>query len=147
MATPGEQAKYILESTFDWVAGSVITYVAPSGVNTNLPCILHDDTVKNRREVLEVANAGAIVDSVTLRVIFKTADLITAGIVLDSGGYMWYRDCRWDFPSNEPFATDESTPFADALNIFTVLYIRRNAELLHSTPSSTDPTFGFDSWT
>lgn len=149
MSLLGSRCKYLLESTFDWVAATSVIYVAPSGATAVLSAITHDEVLRNRREHLGADNAGAIVDRDSKRVIFKTLDILNLGLDrLDPSGYLLIDGVRFDFSVSEPFLNDDITPLAGASFTFTVVYVRRAIELTQSKPVKPGSrTYGFDSWT
>lgn len=149
MSLLGRRSKYILESSFDWMAASRVTYVAPSGGSVMLNAITHDEVLRNRREHLGVENSGGIVDRDSKRIIFKTTDILRLGVDrLDPAGYLLIDGQRFDFSVNEPFLNDDITPLAGASYTFSVVYARRAIELEQSKPvPKTGRTYGFDSWT
>lgn len=147
MASPGQQARFMLQSTFDWVAPLQVVYLAPSGVSAVLRAIPHDEVLRNRREHLSEDNQGAILDLNSKRIIFKTEDIKALGIDrLDPKGCLFIGGIRYDFSTREPFLDDDITPFAGASGIFTVAYLRRAQETILSLPVPDTQEFGFDSW-
>lgn len=148
MSLLGTRCKYILESTFDWVAPVQVVYVAPSGATAVLNAITHDEVLRNRREHLDIGNAGAIIDKDSKRVIFKTQDILNLGIArLDPAGHLLMDGVRFDFSVSEPFISDDVTPIAGASYTFTVVYVRRAIELTQSKPVPTGTRkYGFGTW-
>ena len=145
----GIQAKYLLESTFDQVANKTITCVTDSGTTINYKAIVHDEIVRARREHLEIDNDAGILDLNSKRVILLTRDIINSGLdAIDSAWYFLIGGVRFDFSINEPFCDVDTTPFADADQIFSVFYTRRAEELesqISPVPGGTGE-FSFNSW-
>ena len=144
----GLQAKYILESTFDAVANKVITCVTDSG-SINYKAIVHDEIVRARREKLDIENDAGILNLNSKRVILLTRDIINSGLsAIDSAWYFLIEGKRFDFSVNEPFCDVDTTPFADADQVFSVYYMRRAEELesqISPVPGGTGE-FSFNSW-
>jgi hypothetical protein len=144
----GIQAKYILESTFDAVANKTISCVTDTTV-INYKAIVHDEIIRARREHLEIDNDAGILNLNSKRVILLTRDILASGLeTLDSSWYLLIGGKRYDFSTNEPFCDVDTTPFADADQIFSVFYTRRAEELesqISPVPGGTGE-FSFDSW-
>ena len=149
MASRGAQAKYLLESTFDSVANKTISCVTDSGIIINYKAIVHDEIVRATREKLEIDNDAGILNQNSKRVILLTRDILASGLeALDSSWYFLIAGKRYDFSVNEPFCDVDTTPFADADQIFSVFYVRRAEELesqISPVPGGTGE-FSFDSW-
>ena len=145
----GQQARYILESTFYEVANKTITCVTDAGILINYKAIVHDEIVRARREKLEIDNDAGILNQNSKRVILLTRDIISSGLeAISPEWYFLIGDKRFDFSVNEPFCDVDTTPFADADQIFSVFYVRRAEELesqISPVPGGTGE-FSFDSW-
>ena len=148
MASRGAQAKYLLESTFDSVANKTISCITDTTI-INYKAIVHDEIVRARREHLEIDNDAGILNQNSKRVILLTRDILASGLeALDSSWYFLIADKRYDFSVNEPFCDVDTTPFADADQVFSVFYVRRAEELesqISPVPGGTGE-FSFDSW-
>jgi hypothetical protein len=144
----GLQAKYILESTFDAVANKTISCVTDT-VILNYKAIVHDEVSRIKRESLEINNDGGILNQNSKRVILLTRDVLASGLpALDSSWYFLIAGKRYDFSTKEPFCDVDTTPFADADQIFSVFYVRRAEEIesqISPVPGGTGE-FSFDSW-
>ena len=145
----GIQAKYLLESTFDQVANKTITCVTDLGTTINYRAIVHDEIVRARREKLDIENDAGILNQNSKRVILLTRDIINSGLeAIDPAWYFLIGGKRFDFSINEPFCDVDTTPFADADQIFSVYYMRRAEELesqISPVPGGTGE-FSFNSW-
>lgn len=143
----GQQARYILESTFNSVFNNTVTYVAPSGKRYVFNCISHDEILRNRRERLSIENEAAIVDQLSKRIILRTIDLIAQGLSsLDASGYVMLDGKRHDFSTSEPFLNLDVTPFKGAEHTFSVFYVRRSEELENQVQGITESSFSFGNW-
>lgn len=143
----GQQARIILESTFDNVFNNTLIYVNPEGLSYVFSCISHDEVLRNRRERLGIENEEAVLDRLSKRVILKTNDLIAKGLsVLDAAGYILMDGVRYDFSVTEPFNNDDITPFRGAERTFSVYYLRRAQELESQVAEITEGSFSFGDW-
>jgi hypothetical protein len=144
----GLQAKYLLESTFDAVANKTISCVTDTTV-LSYKAIVHDEIVRARRESLEIENDAGILNQNSKRVILLTRDIFASGLsAIDSSWHFLINGKRYDFSTNEPFCDVDTTPFADADQVFSVFYVRRAEELesqISPVPGGTGE-FSFDSW-
>ncbi len=106
MASRGEQAKYILESTFDEVANKTITCVTDAGILINYKAIVHDEVVRARREKLDIDNDAGILNQNSKRVILLTRDIINSGLeAISPEWYFLIENKRYDFQLMNLFVT------------------------------------------
>lgn len=151
--THGEQAKYILELTFDRVANANVTCVKDDGSLLQFKAILHDEIVRARREHLTIDNQEGIIDRQSKRAILLNRDILAFGLeALDAKWHFLIGNQngenleRYDFSINEPFNDIDTTPYADAERVFSVFYLRRAEELESQLEISSTPAFTFNSW-
>ena len=142
----GSQIKALLESTFDLVAGVIVTYVSESGVvYATLPAIWYDEATRFRRDKLNVSDEGML-DENTKRLVLKQSTLLGRGITLNVAGYFIINGIRWDFAANEPAFQDSLTPFAGVVDMFVLMYLRRAIEVTRTETSVGDTPFGIQGW-
>jgi len=143
----GAQVKTILESTFDGVAASYVTfYKPPNGTAYTLKAMVSIEPLRLNREHYVVNDAG-ISDLENLRFAFKTADLSAIPGGIDPAGYFRFNGVRYDFSQKFPGHSKEMTPMIGAEDTFTLCYVRRAEELTHSTDArSTGDKFKFGDW-
>lgn len=144
----GTQAKNILESTFDGVAASTAVYT-PMGSNTSytLRCMVADEQARFKREGLRIDEIGAL-DRRTVRVVFKTADIIAAGLSkIEPTGTLVIDGRPMEFSDGEPFAQHDLSPMAGAINTFTHCWVRECVEAESTeVPISTGDPISFGGW-
>jgi hypothetical protein len=148
MSSLGEQAKYILETTFDTVANGYVTCVISDSVSHEYKAIIHDEIVRARREHLSAGNEEGLSDKQSKRVILLTRDIIASGTPIDASYYFLINGVRFDFSVSEPFCDVDTTPFAGANQVFSIYYVRRAEELESQIAPVEGGTgaFSFNNW-
>ena len=142
----GTTVKDILESTSGWVSGSQAVYVDVAGNTYTFKCIRADSLSTVRREGVDVTEAGTL-DRDSKRLLFLTKNIRAAGLSrFDPAGYFLLGGVRYDFEERQP-TLEDLTPLDDALEVFTLCFLRRVEEPMHQVEvNTTGNIFQFDSW-
>lgn len=144
MISTGEQAKYILENTFDNVYNEVITCVFSNLTTLQFNAIVHSEIVRARRERFTSDNDEGVMDTHSLGVILLNRDLAAAGLAgIDATSYFMINSHRYDFVTTEPYCDNMMTPYQNAGDVFSVFYVRRAAELESQVSTSGESGFSF----
>lgn len=143
----GLQIRNTLESVFDNVAASTIVYYDTEGKSYPLTAMVAPENISSKIEGFNASVAG-VSDREHLRFAFKTADI--ASVVkapLSVAGYFMFNGFRYDFAEKFPGIQSEFTPFKGAVDVFTLVYVRRAEELAHTVaPKATGPKFKVGNW-
>lgn len=147
MYTTGMQAKYILETTFTVVANKDVICVTADQLHFKFKAIVHSEIVRARREHLSADNQEGIIDKRSKRMVLLKRDVLAVGLTeIDPTSYFLVDGIRYDFSVSEPFTDDDTTPFADADQVFFVFYLRRAGERESEIPLTDSDDFSFGSW-
>lgn len=88
------------DTLFATMAGDNVTYISPTGISTDLICILYNLKFEHKPGL--IIDLGGLREQDELEMLFSTNILNAANVTLDVAGYWMIDGVRYDFAEKEP---------------------------------------------
>ena len=137
--TPSQIARIdaAYEKMFDVLANDNVTYVSPTGVQTDLICILYNLKLENKPGL--IVDSGGIRDQVELEMLHSKKRVAAKGVTVDVTGHWIIDGLRYDFADREELQK-YLNPVGGLQNLLAVR-VRESAEINQAAPAA---QWGFD---